>query len=124
MLLNFSTDTQLTLGNEMTDFLKNDINHRLVSFRKCKKTNVTQLLGSLLYTFPKYKIELSLLSVMDHLSNEDHDERWVAVTSYALPREPKEYLDSLRTEFLKQKPKVDIVTDNYPENTSCHLSLT
>lgn len=89
----------------MTDFLKNYINHRVVSFRKCKKTNVTQLLESPLHTFPKYKIELSLLSVMDHLSNEDHHERWVAVTLYALPRETKEYLDSLRTEILKQKPK-------------------
>lgn len=77
----------------MTDFLKNYINHTVVSFRKYKKTNVTQLLESLLYTFPKCKIELSLLSVMDHLCNEDHHERWVTATLYALPREPKEYLD-------------------------------
>lgn len=101
MLLHFSLGIQLTLGNYTTDFLKNYINHIVVSLAISKKTNVTQLLESPLQTFPKYKIESSLLSVMDHLSNEDHHERWVVVTLYSLPREPKEYLDSPRTETLK-----------------------
>lgn len=90
----------------MTDFLKNYINHTVISFRIFKNTNATQLLESLLYTFLKYKMEPSLLSVMDHLSNEDLHERWVPVTLRALPREPKEYLVSPRTKILKQKPKL------------------
>lgn len=73
----------------MTEFLKNYINHTVISFGMFKKTNVTQLLESLLYTFPKYKIEPSFLSVMDHLSNEDLHERWVPVTVMHLPRELK-----------------------------------
>ena len=56
----------------MTDFLKNYINHTVVRFGIFKKMNVTQLLESLLHMLPKYKIKSSLLSVMDHLSNEDH----------------------------------------------------
>lgn len=70
----------------MTEFLKNYINHTVISFGMFKKTNVTQLLESLLYTFPKYKIEPSFLSVMDHLSNEDLHERWVPVIIHALTK--------------------------------------
>lgn len=64
--------SHLLKGNQVTNFLKNCINHTVVRFGIFKKTNVTQLLESLLNTFQKYKIESSLLSVMDHLSNEDH----------------------------------------------------
>lgn len=75
-----------------------------------KKTNVTQLLEFLLYTFPKYKIEPSFISVMDHLSNEDLHERWMPVTIHALTKKTKIIIGHLRTKILKQKPKLQLLT--------------
>lgn len=66
-----------------------------------KKTNVTQLLESLLYTFLKYKVEPSFLSVMDHLSNEDLHERWMLVTIHALTKRTKRIIGQSKDKDIK-----------------------
>lgn len=94
----------------------------VISFRIFKKTNVTQLLESLLYTFPKYKVESSLLSVIDHLYNEDHHERGMAVTLHALTKRTKRILG----QPMDRDPETetyDTATDNYPEKILCCLSF-